>query len=121
MSFQTPENADINPRNMPNIALEINPHVAGKTYTSMVWVPDPAPVTDRWSGFINRATTGAWYFTNPTVATATGCDQSLNMLPRPGQGRVGGTKRRVRARHHRHGRGRQGRDDEWVGAVDGLR
>ena len=38
--FQTSENAAINPRNMPNITLEINPRVVGAgSYTSMVWVP----------------------------------------------------------------------------------
>src|SRR5207249_3502632 len=43
--FQTGENAAINPRNMPNITFEINPHVVGAgSYTSMVWVPDAAPV-----------------------------------------------------------------------------
>ena len=43
--FQTSENAAINPRNMPNITLEINPRVVGAgSYTSMVWVPNAAPV-----------------------------------------------------------------------------
>ena len=31
--FQTQENADINPRNMPNISLEINPNVGASNYT----------------------------------------------------------------------------------------
>ena len=70
--FQTQENADISPSNMPNITLEINPHVAGKTYTSMVWVPDPAPVSNKWTGFIDATTSGNWYFTNGSVAAATG-------------------------------------------------
>jgi len=119
--FQTQENADINPRNMPNISLEINPHVASKTYTSMVWVPDPAPVTNKWSGFINAATTGDWYFTNAAVATATGCDQTLTCslaqakqaLVTQNDGSGAATIDTVAVS--------KGRDNVWAGAVDNLR
>jgi hypothetical protein len=112
--FQPQENADINVRNMPNITLEINPDLTGRTYTSMVWVPDAAPVTNRWTGFIDATTTGDWYFTGGTGAD-TGCNQTTfcsfadakaALGPNASIDTVAVTK---------------GRDDEWVGAVDGLR
>jgi hypothetical protein len=119
--FQTGENAAINARNMPNITLEINPHVASKTYTSMVWVPDAAPVIDQWTGYIDATTTGAWYFTNSAVATATGCDQTLTCS-------LAQAKAALVAQNDGSGAATidtvavsKGRDDEWVGAVDGLR
>jgi hypothetical protein len=119
--FQPQENADINPRNMPNISLEINPHVAGKTYTSMVWVPDPAPATNQWTGFIDATTTGDWYFTNGSVAAATGCDQTLTCD-------FAAAKQSLIDQNDASGDATidtvavsKGRDDEWVGAVDGLR
>ena len=119
--FQTVENATIGSRNMPNITLEINPNVASVNYTGMVWVPDPSPKLNRWSGFINAATTGDWYFTNSAVATATGCTQALTCsLADAKQGLV----------DENDGSGAatintiaitKGRDDEWAGAVDNLR
>jgi len=119
--FQPQENADINSRNMPNITLEINPHVAGKAYTSMVWVPDPAPVTNRWTGFISAAATGNWYFTQSDVATATGCDQTLTC-------NFAQAKAALVANNSGGGPATidtvaisKGRDYAWVGAVDGLR
>jgi hypothetical protein len=120
--FQTQENVDAGgARNMPNIALEINPHVAGRTYTSMVWVPDAAPWVNRWSGPINATTTGNWYFTNGAVAAATGCDQTLtcdftdaqNALVAQNDGSGAATIYTLAVG--------KGRDDAWVGAVDALR
>ena len=119
--FQTVENVIIGSRNMPNITLEINPNVASVNYTGMVWVPDPSPAPDRWSSFIDAATTGDWYFTNSAVATATGCTQALTCsLADAKQGLV----------DENDGSGAatintiaitKGRDDEWEGAVDDLR
>jgi hypothetical protein len=118
--FQTAENAASGLRNLPNISLEINPHVASKTYTGMVWVPDPAPL-NKWSGFLNAATTGDWYFTNSDVATATGCDQTLTCslaqakqaLVTQNDGSGAATIDTVAVS--------KGRDDSWAGAVDALR
>jgi hypothetical protein len=119
--FQSGENADINPSNMPDITLEIDPNVSTVNYTSMVWVPDPAPVTNRWTGFLDAATTGFWYFTNGTTATATGCGQADNCsladakagLVSANNGSGPATIDTVAVS--------KGRDDEYVGAVDGLR
>jgi hypothetical protein len=122
--FQTGENADSGtgggPRNMPNISLEINPHVANRTYTSMVWVPDAAPRVNAWSGPIDATTTGNWYFTG-AVGTATGCDQTLTCsfsdaqaaLVAQNDGSGSATIYTVAVS--------KGRDDGWVGAVDALR
>ena len=117
--FQPQENADISAGNMPNITLEINPHVASKTYTSMVWVPDPAPVTNKWSGFIDAATTGYWYFTNGVVATDTGCGQADNCSlqdAKDGLAANGGADATIYTVSIS-----KGRDNRYVGAVDGLR
>lgn len=119
--FQTLENATIGARNMPNISLEINPNVASVNYTNMVWVPDPSPAPNRWSGYLNAATSGDWYFTNSAVATATGCTQALTCsladakqaLVDENDGSGAATINTIAVS--------KGRDDEWVGAVDGLR
>jgi hypothetical protein len=117
--FQTGENAAISASNMPNITLEINPDCCSSVYTSMVWVPDPAPVTNRWSGFIDAATTGYWYFTNGGVASATGCgisDSCSLADAKAGLVTAGGTDASI----YTVAVGK-GRDNAWVGAVDGLR
>ena len=85
-------------------------------------VPDPAPLTNKWSGFINAATTGDWYFTNSDIlATATGCDQTLTCslaqakqaLVTQNDGSGAATIDTVAVS--------KGRDDSWAGAVDTLR
>ena len=117
--FQPQENADISAGNMPNITLEINPSCCSSGYTSMVWVPDPAPVTNRWSGFIDAATTGYWYFTNGGVASATGCGQADNCSladAKTGLANNGGADATIDTVSIS-----KGRDDRYVGAVDGLR
>jgi hypothetical protein len=117
--FQTQENADLSSRNMPNIAFEINPRT-GSAYTTMVWVPDAAPVVNRWSGFISATSTGDWYFTG-SAGTATGCNETT-MCSFSGAkaalaaAQVGGTPASIYTAAVA-----KGRDNEWVGAVDGLR
>lgn len=117
--FQTGENADISPSNMPNIAIEINPQT-GSSYSTMVWVPDPAPVTNRWSGYIDATTTGDWYFTSQ-AGTATGCDQNsfctfAGAKSALAAAQVGGTPASIYTVAVA-----KGRDNAWVGAVDNLR
>jgi len=118
--FQTQENADINSRNMPNITLEIDPNVGTSNYTSMVWVPDPAPVTNRWTGLLNATTTGDWYFTG-SAGTVTGCNQSTMCSFSAAQAALV---------TFNNGSGpatidtvaiAKGRDNTWAGAVDNLR
>jgi hypothetical protein len=118
--FQTGENAAISPRNMPNITLEIDPNVGTSNYTSMIWDPPAAPVVDRWSGFINAATSGDWYFTG-AAGTATGCNQTTMCS-------FSGAKAALVTANNASGPATidsiavaKGRDNEWVGAVDGLR
>jgi hypothetical protein len=106
--------------NLPNITLEIDPNVAGKHYTSMVWVPGPSAVStvNQWSPYVDATTTGYWYFTNGDVATATGCGESNTC-----------TLAQAQAALAAHGPGAtilsvaisKGRDSQFQGAVDGLR
>jgi hypothetical protein len=117
--FQT--NANISyggTKNMPNIRFEINPNLSarpGENYSALVWVPDAAPVTNRWSGYIDAATSGYWYLTggetscNGPVAhcSLAQVKASLNdggAVPAIYSAAVG-----------------KGRDHMWMGAVDGLR
>jgi hypothetical protein len=117
--FQTQENVDAGgPGNMPNIRFEIDPNKAGGgDYTTMVWNPGPAPVVNRWSGYIDATIGKSWYFTGGTGVT-TGCNQTTmctlaeaklalsDGAPDPIFFTVAVGK---------------GRDNMWVGAVDGLR
>ena len=111
--------------NLPNIQIEINPHVANKTYTSMVFVPNGSNVTpDEWSGYIDGTdpTQGYWYFSNSSVATATGCTQAgsctslqaaLDGLATANDGTGPATILAISVA--------KGRDAQFQGAVDGLR
>jgi hypothetical protein len=117
--FQTAENVGFGgPRNMPNIRFEIDPNKIPTTnFTTMVWNPPAAPALNRWSGFIDAATTGDWYFTGST-GILTGCNQVTTCTftqakmslddgsPTPIFFSVAVGK---------------GRDNLWAGAVDGLR
>jgi hypothetical protein len=117
--FQTGANINYGgTKNMPNIRFEINPNVSahpGDNYSALVWVPDAAPVTNRWSGYIDATTTGYWYLTGGETACngpVAHCSlaqlrTSLNdggPVPTIYSAAVG-----------------KGRDHMWVGAVDGLR
>jgi hypothetical protein len=116
--FQTGENAAISPSNMPNIALEIDPNVGSSSYSTMVWVPDPAPVTNRWSGFIDATTTGDWYFTGST-GTATGCSISSPCTFAAAQAALAANDSPPATIYTVAVA--KGRDNAWVGAVDNLR
>ena len=118
--FQTSENAAINPRNMPNITLEINPRVVGAgSYTSMVWVPNAAPVTDRWTGYLNATTTGDWYFTG-SAGTVTGCNQTTMCSFTAAKLALVDNNNGTPASIYTVAVAK-GRDNTWDGAVDDLR
>lgn len=69
--------------NQPNIQMEVNPKVASKTYSSLVYNPKPivAAESNTWRA-INAAAAvtnhgeEGWYFSNGTVATTTNCTQA---------------------------------------------
>ncbi|MGW5171702.1 hypothetical protein ACWEQU_28345 [Streptomyces nodosus] len=116
--FQTNENiAYGGPDNMPNIRFEIDPNVAAHPtdhYTSMVWVPDAAPVTDRWSPYIDATRTGFWFLSGGETACTQAARCTFAQLkaslndggPQPVIFSAAVSK---------------GRDHMWIGAVDGLR
>ena len=117
--FQTGENESYGgPENMPNIRFEIDPNLAAlpnDNYSTMVWVPEAAPVTNRWSGFIDATSTGYWYLTgNEVPACNQAAECSLEELKDAlDDGGAGATI-------HTAAVGK-GRDHMWIGAVDGLR
>lgn len=122
--FQTGENASAaygGPTNMPNIRFEIDPNLTlapATNYTTMVWVPDPAPVTNRWSGYIDATpVTSDWYFTG-NAGVVTGCNQATMCDFGTAKDRLddGGDEPVI----YTVAVGK-GRDNIWVGAVDGFR
>ncbi|MEU0182718.1 hypothetical protein ABZ312_16230 [Streptomyces sp. NPDC006207] len=113
--FQTQENVGYGgTRNLPNIRIEINPRLtAGDTYSTMVWVPPAVAPVNQWSGFLDATTvSGEWFLSGNELAPL--CTQSSpcnfttlkNALPQATVYTVAVGK---------------GRDNIWVGAVDGLR
>lgn len=118
--FQTGENAAISATNMPNITLEVDPNLGSlptTDYSSLVFVPAAAPVVNRWTGYIDATTTGAWYLTG-AAGNATGCRLSSlcgfsGVKTALADGGVAATIYSVQVA--------KGRDHQWVGAVDGLR
>ncbi|MFD8027527.1 hypothetical protein [Streptomyces sp. NPDC059717] len=119
--FQTGENVTSGgPGNMPNIRFEINPHLAAApatTYSSMVWVPGPSPVVDRWSPYLDATTTGTWFLTG-NAGTVTGCTQGTPCTFQQLKNALndGGAQPTIYSAGVS-----KGRDFMWVGAVDGLR
>ncbi len=117
--FQTGENVTYGgPENMPNIRFEIDPNLTAlpaDNYSTLVWVPDASPVTNRWSGFIDATSTGYWYLTGnelPACNQAAECslDEVKDALDDGGEGATVLTAAVGK-----------GRDHMWIGAVDGLR
>ena len=119
--FQTGENiAYGGAENMPNIRFEIDANLntlPADNYTTMTWVPDAAPVTNRWSGFLDATSTGYWYFSGAEGA-ATGCTQATECTFAEAKAALndGGDAPVI----HTAAVGK-GRDHMWIGAVDGLR
>jgi hypothetical protein len=113
--FQTGENNDISPTNMPNIRLEIDPPGAS-TYSTMVWVPGPVPLTslNEWSDYIDATTDGAWYFTGSFGNAVPVCNGGSMCTFAAAKAKAGA------ATVYSVAVGK-GRDNAWVGAIDGLR
>ncbi|MDI5973772.1 hypothetical protein POF50_031285 [Streptomyces sp. SL13] len=124
--FQTSENiaygggGAAGARNLPSIRFEIDPNLTANPtnhYTTMVWVPDASPVTDRWSPYLDATTTGTWFLTG-NAGLVTGCNQNTPC-----------TFQQVKAALNDGGPAPtiysvavgKGPDFVWVGAVDGLR
>ncbi|MEU9407604.1 hypothetical protein AB0E08_18245 [Streptomyces sp. NPDC048281] len=120
--FQTGENVSYGgAANLPNIKFEINPNLGANatTYSSMVWNPPPLTTAqlNRWSPYLDATTTGTWFLTG-SAGTTTGCNLTTqctfqNLLSALNDGgaepviyTAGVSK---------------GRDNMWIGAVDGLR
>lgn len=76
--FVTDGDFGISPENAINIQIEVNPKVAGKTYSSLVYNPGIVTAVNAW-GLVDAAAVGTgntgWYFSNGAVAEATGCGQ----------------------------------------------
>jgi hypothetical protein len=123
--FQTGEDRGINPANLPNIDVEINPRVASKTFTTMVFVPPASTQGNDWEKYDGATAVGTgssgWYFTNGTVATATGCSQTGTMCS------LSDAEAALVAQNDGSGAATiltvgvgKGRDDAFQGAVDDL-
>ncbi|MEV0457589.1 hypothetical protein [Catellatospora methionotrophica] len=120
--FQADENVAYGgPTNMPNIRFEIDPNLTAQpatTYSTLVWLPAAAPVTNRWSGYLDATTTGTWFLTG-AAGTATGCALATPCTFAAVKAALdvdGGEAATI----YTAAVGK-GRDFNWVGAVDGLR
>ncbi|MFH8282537.1 hypothetical protein [Streptomyces antibioticus] len=116
--FQTGENVQRGgAENMPNIRFEIDPNLdalPNDNYSTMVWVPDAAPVTNRWSSFIDATTTGYWFLSgNETTCTQAAQCTFAQLKASLNDGGDGATIYTAAVG--------KGRDHMWIGAVDGLR
>ncbi|MFF3943167.1 hypothetical protein [Streptomyces phaeofaciens] len=116
--FQTGENVGYGGvENMPNIRFEIDPNLGAlpaDNYSTMVWVPDASPVTNRWSPFIDATSTGYWYLTgNETTCTQAAECTFEELKTSLNDGGAGATVYTAAVG--------KGRDYMWIGAVDGLR
>lgn len=122
--FQTGENASKGNPNMPSIAIEIDPNLTAtpSNFSTLTWLPEQSPVTNKWSGYLDATTTpanpsGTGFILSGAAGTATGC-----VLATPCT--FAGVKTALAA-----GTGAKiltlgitkGRDYGWQGAVDGLR
>jgi hypothetical protein len=121
--FQTNENNDRGANNMPNITFEIDPNLesSASNYSSAVFVPNgvDADNRNRWSPYIDATQddSGWWYLTG-AAGTASGCDQAAQCTFQELQTALddGGDGATIYTAAVA-----KGRDDAWVGAVDGLR
>jgi hypothetical protein len=128
--FQTDENTDVGgneatPRNLPGITFELDPNVggasAGVNYTSLVYLPEAVTTDNRWSGYIDAAAAGGdWFFTNATLAGQTGCNQTTYCDWDGIKAALGDSENADPPAVYTLAVAK-GRDNRWVGAVDGLR
>ena len=121
--FQTGENASISTSNLPNITFEIDPNLTSSAsdYSSMVFIPDAIPITpttvNQWSPYIDATSSGQWYLTGG-AGTASGCNQTTTCsfaALKTALDDGGDTPKVLSAAVAK------GRDNQWVGAVDGFR
>jgi hypothetical protein len=120
--FQTGENVSAGgPRNMPNIKMEIDPNLNTNptNFSTMVWLPPASPATNRWSGFIDATNPGEWFLTGSAGVT-TACNQATTCTFATLKMRLDDGPPSDVPRIYSVSVGK-GRDNQWAGAVDGLR
>lgn len=121
--FQTHENVVVGGTdNLPNIRFEIDPNLTSTStnYSTLGWVPDAFPTTtyeNQWSPYIEATSNGHWYLTG-AAGTATGCATNCSWAQIKTQLDDSGNVDRPTIHSVAVSKGR---DDAWVGAVDGLR
>lgn len=83
----------------------------------MVFIPDAIASINEWSSYIDATSSGQWYLTG-AAGTASGCNQtttcSFSAL-KTALDDTGDTPKVLSAAVAK------GRDNQWVGAVDGFR
>lgn len=78
-AFVTDGDYAISPENGINVQIEVDPHLGGKSYSSLVYNPGPITAVDGWATIDTvgpQTGLGGWYFTNGAVAEATHCGQA---------------------------------------------
>lgn len=116
--FQTGENKSAafggNARNMPNITFEVSPNGDNTGFSSLVWIPPASPQTNQWSGYMDATGAGEEFYFTGGFGTSTGCNQTTNCDLDEIQAAAPNATIYTFAVV-------KGRDNPWVGAVDGLR
>jgi hypothetical protein len=110
--YQTGEDQTTNggPTNLPNIAIEVNPHTA-RSFSTLVFVPNGTATANSWNAFTQDD--GQWYFTGG-FGTDSGCNQTtMCSFAAAKAAAPDATILSVAVD--------KGRDDAWQGAVDALR
>lgn len=122
--FTTDENSDMGgdnatPANLPNIAFEVDPTGSAATapnYSTLVWSPGPIADADegKWTGYIDAKSNGTWYYTGAAGAAPGGCDSTTPCTFANAKAKFANATLLTAAIS-------KGRDNAWVGSVDGFR
>lgn len=118
--FQTGENIGYGGvTNMPNIRFEIDPNrpsLPADNYSTLVWVPPGVPAPNQWSPYLDATTTGTWYLTGSELTPlCTSSAQCTFTQLKAAFNNAGATPTVLSVAVGK------GRDNMWIGAVDGLR
>lgn len=118
--FQPNENVlSGGPRNLPNIKFEIDPNLPPPStdpYSTLVWVPDAVPTTNQWSPYLDATVTGTWFLTGGELGTD--CSSASHCSFATLKSRLTALGAQPTIYSVSVGKGR---DNNWAGAVDGLR
>jgi hypothetical protein len=96
--------------NLPNIDIEVNPHVVGHTFSTLVFVPSSTAASNAWTKFTQAD--GQWYYSG-SFGSTTPCNQTTMCT-------FAAAKAAAPNAIIQSVAVAKGRDDAWQGAIDAL-